>query len=451
LLGLLLPFAAMAGDKPRLAVLVVSGISHGNKPILTDADSVFLTDELRSLARAVLGGSYRIVTPDEISDLLGPHLQDLDSMTADGGVVEIGRRLGVSLLVSGVVAWYGARLGLVLEVYDIGAGGELATTRTLYADDVEALASQLSIGAVELMKSLHDGIAVSFETTPPGADVTVDDDFRCSPTPCELVLPEGRHLVVLEHGWQWNRQEQEVSVSPLDSTFAWQLEPSPDFILLREREEDLAQDSADKATRERQAKYFREKVRVMPLRPVVMFGGGDFMVHTNAATTNFRRVLNVNSVFGPGMNDKWYGPWFLYWVLGSINYHSWGDYWDFSWVLDVDPKVPLDFALVGAYVGLATHVGWGMVLGGDDSVAMQSVWDSAGRVPPQNDMGATSWTAYAAATLGYQRALPGFFLEATVGYGVLWQKITYPAQQGGDDVSFSRTSRAFLLSCWLGL
>ena len=87
----------------------------------------------------------------------------------------------------------------------------------LRTDDVQALLSITQDGGLSLMsKWLKDytppikqppkqiqgpstpqnGIQVSFQSTPSGAAVLVDDVLVCDETPCDITLPKGAHSIV---------------------------------------------------------------------------------------------------------------------------------------------------------------------------------------------------------------------------------------------------------------
>lgn len=181
------------------------------------------TDVLRGEAKKQLP-DYRVFTRENTEMLLAQQGLDLADCTEDMCEVEIGKRLGARLVLSGGVLQIEDEIVASIKLHDTSSGDLLSAERARgrsSAELEEALIGQVArlfvpvrrrapgqtwsnlppggraFGAAEAWDAeLPQRHVVRFESSPPNAEVRIDDDYLCV-TPCARALPEGGHTLTM--------------------------------------------------------------------------------------------------------------------------------------------------------------------------------------------------------------------------------------------------------------
>ena len=185
----------------------------------------FWTDILRTEAKRQLPG-HTVFTRENLGFQLAQMGLSLADCQADACEVELGRKLGASLVMSGAVLKIDDEMVASIKLHDTATGELLGggRARGRRSADLEA---DLERAAAELFGPLgqarrrssswptldHEGKAfgarqgwsqefetahvVRFESKPDQAEVKVDGDYLCT-TPCAKELTEGAHSVVIK-------------------------------------------------------------------------------------------------------------------------------------------------------------------------------------------------------------------------------------------------------------
>lgn len=149
---LLLPHAADCQQK-RVAVLEFRNLSS-----LTPEEAAFLTDTVRSVAILLPGEAYRIITKENILELLPP---GTDLADCEGECeIATGRNVGANLVVSGEVITFGRVLKVSLKLHDTTTSA-LLNFQTASAEHVQQLEQQTYAAAVRLFEVLPGGQAMA--------------------------------------------------------------------------------------------------------------------------------------------------------------------------------------------------------------------------------------------------------------------------------------------------
>lgn len=207
---LLASSSAFASERPLIAVLDFDG----SQAKLSNAEVVELTEIARKEALDQIGSHYRIITRENLVDLLKSHGKTLEKCQGECET-ETGRLIGADVVVSGAVRKVYGEYRLGLKAHDTDTkdviGIEKASSKKKH--DLPKLIGEVASklygrllnnpggdGDSDREWSPQDnaGVLVSFESDPPGAIVLVDGKLLCQSTPCKKELDAGMHTVEMQ-------------------------------------------------------------------------------------------------------------------------------------------------------------------------------------------------------------------------------------------------------------
>ena len=238
-----LPTAVSAAPK-RVAVLEFSG----SEELVRDDERVYLADRTRGAALKSLDrGEWEVLTRENMVVVLQANADDLAACEGECEV-ETGRLIGAHVVVAGSLVMFGTSFRLTLKSFDTETG-QLLTFEEVRGAGLDAIADGIPDACGKLFAPMAGDTAprqattvlggggdwhmdqdrkwvVPFETTPPGASVSVDGAYLCE-TPCSKALAEGTYSVTLMlprydevERSLYVRKDAEVS-EPLTPRFGW--------------------------------------------------------------------------------------------------------------------------------------------------------------------------------------------------------------------------------------
>ncbi len=198
----------MAQDRPLVAVLDFAESNSG----LKRHELQLLTDLARGTALEVVGGTYDIITRENLVDLLRAHGKTLEQCKGECET-ETGRLIGAEVVVSGrIVKAFGA-LQVSLKVHRTSPPKLLGTKVTkakrknglerAVQDGVRALliglAARPADGGSRPGWNPKQGVRLRLETRPPGAAVRLGGLETTSPV--DARVPPGTHRLTISLPW----------------------------------------------------------------------------------------------------------------------------------------------------------------------------------------------------------------------------------------------------------
>lgn len=210
----ILGIAGVANAQQRLAVLEFSGDGSLEEDVLG-----LLADRVRGAALRHLDmREWEVMTQENMLVLLEANASDLAACEGECEV-ETGQLIGADRVVSGRVQHAGSRYWMMLKIFETRSG-RLDAIEEVAAEDVDALLDATP-GGCERLFAAGDHAAtagmggagsgergsgvrhldeartfeVRFESTPPGAAVSLDGTLLCDATPCVKEVAEGVHDV----------------------------------------------------------------------------------------------------------------------------------------------------------------------------------------------------------------------------------------------------------------
>ena len=253
LLGCVLAMGpAPAGATPpcqRVAVLTLRG-----DDTIREAEIMYLTDLVRgALHGALPPDRWIVMTRENIRELSAANAGDMSQCEGEC-LLETGRLLGANQVVGGTVVLLGASYRMTLEAYDTESGSLLGFEK-IGGEDLEEIADQLDVAAAKLLgltfrmtpgnassrvigggsphwnMDVEAAHIVQFESTPPGATVSLDGALLCDSTPCSREIGEGLHEVQMILR-RYEPREEVIAVGA-SSTVALDLSPLFGWLTVR--------------------------------------------------------------------------------------------------------------------------------------------------------------------------------------------------------------------------
>jgi len=232
----------MAVTSPAaIHVAILETVSE--KGAIGHSEKMFLTDELRKQAKAVLPEylGFVIMTRENINAMLPPGKSIAES--EGGSLVETGRGIAADYVAQARIGKFGKQITLTMELYET-ASNKLVGSFTARKFNAEGLLKEVKRTAGSIFQKITEMIiplttesdyrasglkscVVHVESTPAGAVFRTDGrlNLSCNKTPCDMTITAGKHLFSFSMDMYFD-EEETIDVQRNEQKISVELKPN---------------------------------------------------------------------------------------------------------------------------------------------------------------------------------------------------------------------------------
>jgi len=190
---ILLPVYLSGQEKKNLAVLDLDGFG------ISEQEAQVLTNRLRTYL--VQTNKYQVIERQEMQQILTEQDFQIVGCTSDECAVEIGRLLGVQVMVAGSVGKIGSTYSLDMRLIDVESGGILGTALYDIRGEIDLVLTEGMAEVVKRIARIESQIpaTIQISSQPSRATVLIDSiEYGVTPLQAIEVAPDTLHSISLQ-------------------------------------------------------------------------------------------------------------------------------------------------------------------------------------------------------------------------------------------------------------